>query len=53
VPGKILMEKNIIHDTDNNIYSLQTDASWSPGSYFVKITNENGYSHVTKLVISK
>ena len=51
--GKALAEKTILHDGGGNIYSLQTDARWAAGSYFIKITGENGYSLVTKLVISK
>jgi hypothetical protein len=51
--GKAVTERTILHDGGSNTYSLQTGAGWAAGSYFVKITNENGYSHVTKLVISK
>ena len=51
--GKALAERTIDHDGGSNTYSLQTDARWAAGSYFIKITGENGYSLVTKLVISK
>ena len=51
--GKALAEKTIMHDGGSNSYTLQTDARWAAGSYFVKITGENGYSLITKLVISK
>jgi hypothetical protein len=51
--GKALIQKTIVHDGGSNTYSLQTGAGWAAGSYFVKITNEKGYSLVTELMISK
>jgi hypothetical protein len=51
--GKALTQKTIVHDGGSNTYSLQTGAGWAAGSYFVKITNEKGYSLVTELMISK
>ncbi len=51
--GKALAERTIEHDDGSYTYTLQTDARWAAGSYFVTITGENGYSLVTKMVISK
>ena len=51
--GQTLTEKTIMHDGGSNTYSVQTDARWAAGSYFVKITGEDGYNLITKLVISK
>jgi hypothetical protein len=51
--GKALAEKTVMHDGGSNTYSLQADTRWAAGSYFVKITGENNYSLITKLVIIK
>jgi hypothetical protein len=51
--GKALTERAIEHDSGSNTYTLQTDARWAAGNYFIKITGENGYSLNTKLVIAK
>jgi uncharacterized protein YfaS (alpha-2-macroglobulin family) len=51
--GKALSEKTIDHDGGSNSYSLQTDANWATGEYMVKITRENNYSLVAKLIIGK
>jgi hypothetical protein len=51
--GQALTEKTLMHDGGSNTYSLQTDARWAAGNYFVKITGEDGYNLVTKLVINK
>jgi hypothetical protein len=51
--GKALTERKIEHDGWSNTYTLQTDARWASGSYFVKITGGNGYNVNAKLVIGK
>jgi hypothetical protein len=51
--GKALAERTIEHDGGRFTYTLQTDARWATGSYFVKVTGEDGHSIVTKLVIGK
>ncbi len=51
--GKALAGRSIEHDGGSSTYAMQTDARWSAGSYFVRITGEDGFTLITKLVISK
>jgi hypothetical protein len=53
VLGKVLLEKDIVLNNGDDIYSLQTGKNWAAGNYLITITNENGFRALIKLVVEK
>ena len=52
--GQKLSSQKIQHDGGNNLYSLQSNASWAAGVYTITVLNEDSGRSVTlKLVVSK
>jgi hypothetical protein len=52
--GQKLLSQEIQHDGDNNLYSLQSNASWAAGVYTITVSNEDSKNSITlKLIVSK
>jgi len=52
--GQKLLSQEIQHDGGNNLYQLQSDASWAAGVYNITVSNtESGKSTTLQLIVSK